>query len=207
MAIRARKPTRLAGIIYPARLPRIIMLGALILLAAVSRVNPQSDQPGEYQLEAQFLVNFTKFVNWPDASFADPASHFMVCVIGRDPFGHALDSSLLRQTIENRAVEIVRYPTPASLPPNRGCQIAFISASEKQHFQEIIDFFEGHSTLLVADADGFAELGGTVEFLPEENHVRFAINPESADRADLKVSSNLLALAQIVHDDPSKGKN
>jgi len=183
-----------------------MMLAGLILLAAALHARPQPDQSDEYQLEAQFLVNFTKFVDWPDRSFANPEEHFMVCVIGRDPFGRVLDSNLLRHTIDNRIVEIVRYPTPATLSPNRPCQIAFISASEKQHFQEIIDFFEGRSTLLVADADGFAELGGTIEFLLENDRIRFAINPEAADRANLKVSSKLLALAEIVHDRNDEGR-
>lgn len=206
MAISARKSTRFAGITHSVHSRGVIVLAGLILVTSASHANPQFDQ-SEYQLEAQFLVNFTKFVNWPDKSFAEPESHFMMCIIGHDPFGNALDSNLLRQTIDNRIVEIVRYPTPASLPANRSCQIAFVSASEKQHFQEIIDIFEGRSTLLVADVDGFLQLGGTVELLPKDSHIRFAINPESADRADLKVSSKLLALAEIVHDDSKKGKN
>ena len=39
------------------------------------------------------------------------------------------------------------------------------------------------------------------------NHIRFAINPDAAERADLKISSKLLALAKIVHEGPTNGKS
>jgi hypothetical protein len=206
MAI-ARKSTQIAGIMNSARLPRLLMLAGLILLAGASGADAQFDPPEQYQLEAQFLVNFTKFVDWPDQTFANSQAHFVLCIVGHDPFGSALDNHLLRHTINNRVAEITRYPTAATLPRNPSCQIAFVSASERPHFQEIIESFDGRSTLLVADTDGFLELGGTIEMLPKEEHVRFVINPESADRANLKLSSKLLALARIVHDDATKGKN
>jgi hypothetical protein len=60
---------------------------------------------------------------------------------------------------------------------------------------------------MVGDADGFAAAGGTIEFMLEDNHIRFAINPDAAERADLKISSKLLALAKIVHEGPTNGKS
>jgi hypothetical protein len=43
-------------------------------------------------------------------------------------------------------------------------------------------------------------------FALEDNHVRFTISTDSADRSGLKFSSKLLALAKIVHDEGhSKG--
>jgi hypothetical protein len=46
-----------------------------------------------------------------------------------------------------------------------------------------------------------------IEFQSEQDHVGFAINPDAAGRASLTVSSKLLAIAQIVHDDPGRGKS
>lgn len=180
------------------------MLIAALMLWFAPRANPGTNSPDDSRVEAQFLLNFAKFIDWPEKSFASPQSHFIVCVVGHDPFGRALDQDMLHRMINNRAIEIVRYPRTATLLTNVSCQIAFLSASESQHFEDIIRFFDRQSTLLVADTDGFAELGGTIEFHLKENRVRFAINPEAADRADLKVSSKLLAVAQIVHDDPGK---
>jgi hypothetical protein len=161
----------------------------------------------EYQLKAAFLFNFAKFIDWPDKSFAGPQSPFMVCVVGRDPFGSALDSQLLSKSVDNRTLQIARFPSVNNMLLENRCQIAFISSSEKDHFRQVIDSFQGQNILLVGDADGFAASGGAIEFALEGDHVRFAINPEAADRAGLHVSSKLLALARIVHDDQAKGKS
>lgn len=157
-------------------------------------------------MKAAFLFNFAKFVEWPDRSFESPQSAFRICVIGQDPFGGALDE-YLGKTIEGRPVQLARYPSANGLAETRHCQILFISASEKTHFHEVIESLRGDSALLVGDADGFAASGGTIEFTLEDNHIRFSINPEAAQRADLKLSSKLLALAKIVHDGTNNGKS
>jgi hypothetical protein len=184
----------------------LIALAGLISLALGSFASPQGGQPTEYQLKAAFLFNFAKFVNWPDASFASSQAPFTICVIGQDPFGETLNQSLLGKTMGGRAVQIMRFPDENTLAEARHCQIAFISASEKNHFHEVIESLSGTTTLLVGDADGFAASGGAIEFMLEDNHIRFAINPDAADRANLKVSSKLLDLAKIVHDGSNNGK-
>ena len=45
----------------------------------------------EYDVKAAFLYNFTKFVDWPPASFPDPNS-LKICVLGDDPFGGSLET-------------------------------------------------------------------------------------------------------------------
>jgi hypothetical protein len=60
----------------------------------------------------------------------------------------------------------------------------------------------GANLLLVGDTTGFASSGGTIEFtVDQDNRVRFTINTDAADRAGLKFSAKLLALAKIVHDE------
>ena len=185
----------------------LVVLANLILLAAAPFASSQSGQPTEYQLKAAFLFNFAKFIEWPEKSFGSPGSPFTVCVIGQDPFGAALEVSLLGKTMGSRAVQIMRFPNLTTLAEARHCQIVFISASEKIHFHEVIESLNNVDALLVGDTDGFVASGGTIEFTLEDNHIRFLINPDAAGRADLKVSSKLLALAKIVHDGSNNGKS
>jgi hypothetical protein len=46
--------------------------------------------------------------------------------------------------------------------------------------------------------DRFVELGGIINFFVQNNRVRFEINVNSAERAGLKLSSQLLSLAKVV---------
>ena len=184
----------------------VLFLTAVSFLAFAPRTYSQVAQPTEYQLKAAFLFNFAKFIDWPEKSFAGPHSAFTICVIGQDPFGGALDEYLAK-TIGGRPVQLARFPSASAPPRARSCQIAFVSASERSHFHGVVEGLHGSAALLVGDADGFAASGGTIEFTLEDNHIRFSINPEAAQRADLKLSSKLLALAKIVHDGTNNGKS
>lgn len=176
------------------------MLLVSIALAGAPRDRAQDAPLSEYQRKAEFLFNFAKFIDWPPGSFASPQSPFLVCVIGADPFGRVLDENLPGQTIGDRSVQIARFPGLQYLTESRSCQIVFLSASVSRHFREVMDNFRGTHVLLVGDMRGFATSGGTIEFTLQENHVRFTINTDAAERAGLRVSSQLLSLAKIVHD-------
>jgi hypothetical protein len=46
--------------------------------------------------------------------------------------------------------------------------------------------------------EGFLDAGGMVQFLNENDRVRFAVNVDATGRARLKLSSKLLSLAKVV---------
>ena len=48
--------------------------------------------PGEYDVKAVFLFNFSQFVDWPTPALADPQAPLVIGVLGNDPFGIAARS-------------------------------------------------------------------------------------------------------------------
>jgi hypothetical protein len=56
--------------------------------------------------------------------------------------------------------------------------------------------------LTVGEAAGFAQEGGMIGFCLEEKKVRFEINVGAAEKARLKISAKLLALAKTVLGSP-----
>jgi hypothetical protein len=177
---------------------------ALILAASLPVERTRAQQPSEYELKAAFLLNFAKFIDWPTESFSSPQASFSICVLGKDPFGRSLDDLLPGRTIGGRPVMIVRLKDTLNA---RHCQIVFVSTSESHNLAEIFDGLHGANTLTVGESEHFAESGGAIQFTVEENHVRFLINPEAGERAGLKFSSKLLALAKIVHEAPPGRRN
>jgi hypothetical protein len=186
------------------RQPYALILATLLSFAGAPLDLAQGEPSGEYQLKAAFLFNFAKFIDWPPTSFASPQSPFVVCILGVDPFGHAIDEVLKGKTIENRPVTIERLKSAAQV---RQCHMVFVTQSESFHLAEIIQALHGSCVLLVGEADGFAEAGGAIQFALEDNHVRFLINPDAAARAGLRVSSKLLSLARVVHDSPGNARS
>ena len=170
----------------------VLVAGALFCAIA----GAQSDQPSEYAVKAAFLFNFTKFVEWPERTFSGPQAPIVIGIIGDDPFGDSLMRIVAGQKAQGRAILIAKYRRGDDL---RRSQILFISASERLRSAEILASLQDASVLTVSDIDGFAEAGGTMQFVVQENRVRFVVNLDAATQSKLRVSAKLLALARVIN--------
>jgi hypothetical protein len=150
---------------------------------------------GEYRVKAAFLYNFAKFVEWPEGAFADAGAPLVIGILGEDPFEDALDGVIRGKTASGRALAVKRSK---DLQGVGACHILFISSSERKRIEQIVEGLQGASVLTVGETEAFTRLGGVVGFVVEEGRVRFEINADSAERARLRVSSKLLALARVV---------
>jgi hypothetical protein len=187
--------------------------GALLLAAALWAAPPArisagagaGDQPpGEYQVKAAFLFNFARFVEWPPNASVGATDPVDFCVLGDDPFGDALDRAVAGKTLNERTMAVRRGRKVQEL---NGCDVLFISTSEKSRLAEILGALRSVHVLTVGESEDFAAQGGDVQFTLEDNHVRFIINVDATDRAGLKVSSKLLGLAHVVHGDALRKKS
>ena len=150
---------------------------------------------GEYQVKAVFLFNFTQFVAWPPESFADPQAPFVIGVLGRDPFGSALDETVRGETVNGRPLVVQRYQTIDDLKP---CQILFIDRSARDQSARALEALEHKGTLTVSEFEATASRDVVIRFLSENKKIRLRINVDSARSAGLTISSKLLRPAQVV---------
>jgi len=152
-----------------------------------------ADDSIEYQVKAAFLLNFTKFVEWPADSLGAPGSPITVCILGDDPFGHTLDQIVGGELVNGRKLAVQRIrrtPAPGS------CQLLFVSTSEKEIARTLPAL--GPGVLTVGEGESFLRDGGMIAFTIENRRVRFRINQTAAQRYGLKLSSKLLSLARTV---------
>src|SRR5262245_8932718 len=89
----------------------------------------------EYQIEAAYLLNFGKFIDWPAKGEKDKSGSFVICVLGDDPFGLDLDNLLSKGTVKGKGLTVKRS---AKLAEVANCQMLFISSSETTHLDKII---------------------------------------------------------------------
>jgi len=162
----------------------------------------QTDESKEYQLKAAFLYHFAQFVKWPSDSFNNPDAPFCIGILGDDPFGEALEETVQGETIDNHKLVVERAHNCDDL---KDCQIIFICKSEEGHVPQILSQLDSKPVLTVSETDSFDEIGGIINFYLQGGKVRFEINPSSAQRRGLKISSQLLNLGKIV--ETAKGVN
>jgi hypothetical protein len=149
-----------------------------------------AEASAEYGVKAAFLYNFTKFVRWPPG--ADQGD-LALCVFGENPFGDGLEKLVHGVLLEGRRLVVRR---PADLGALKGCQVLFVSRSERERVREILASVEDAPVLTVSDMDGFLDQGGMIELVVEENKVRFLVRQDVAERHRLEISSKLLSLAR-----------
>jgi hypothetical protein len=169
---------------------RLLIVSAFMILPAFS-----SAAPGEYQVKAVFLFNFSRFVEWPASAFPTASAPFVVGVFGHDPFGTDLDEVVKGETVNGRPLVVRRVQSAADAA---GCQILFIHQSEDQRLGELLAALDHRSTLTVSDLPGAAQRGVMIRLVTEKGRVRLRIDVESARAAALTISSNLLRSAEIV---------
>lgn len=175
------------------------MRGLLIIvscLAAAITAAAQSPRAPEYEVKAAFLYNFAKFVEWPPQAFAPSSAPLRICVLGHDPFGDTLSRIVQGKFISGRAIMNQRLQ---SIGEARSCHILFVSGSDPEALNKALQSTRDLPVLTVGESDDFLPLGGVINFVLEQDRVRFEINLRAAESHHLKLSSKLLAVARVVN--------
>ncbi|HET9098899.1 MAG TPA: YfiR family protein [Acidobacteriaceae bacterium] len=157
----------------------------------------QTVAPTQDDIEAAYLYNFAKFVTWPPREKSDVLN---VCILGKDPFGNTLDQIVAGETIDNGHLAVLRLANEQSV---QDCAILFIGESESSHLERDLAAVAQLPILTVSDIPGFMESGGTIQFVLQENRVRFEVNLNAARKCGIGLSSQLLKVATRVVGSPS----
>ncbi len=177
---------------------------AIFIIAALfsTELHAESLSFQEYNVKAAYLYNFAKFIEWPAESFSNKANSLDLCIIGKNPFGDAVN------TIEGKTVKERRLVVRdiQSIRDIEGCNILFISESEDNNVSMISGQIHDKHILSVADMDGFVQRGGIINLTTQNNKIYFEINIDAAKRAGLDISSNLLKLSRIFRETNREGK-
>jgi hypothetical protein len=127
---------------------------------------------------------------------------FPICVLGQDPFGPTLDSTLAGEALDGKPVVVRRISRAQDVGD---CRILFISSAEESHLKQILVALEKTDVLTVSDMPDFSRQGGMIQFVLEAGKVRFEINLASAEAAKLIVSADLLKVAATVRKNEQPG--
>ena len=163
----------------------------LVIYSSLFCIAQSAPKVASSDVEAAYLYNFGKFVRFPSIQEQSSAP-FVICILGEDAFGGALDSLIANESIAGRKIVVRRMRSPIAA---NGCQIVFIAQSEEARLAKDLASFEKSPVLTVSNAHGFLEQGGMIQFLVQNDRVRFAVNLSAAEQNGLALSSELLRVA------------
>jgi hypothetical protein len=175
-------------------------LGATLLLVNVAASSAlaagavQSRPPTEPEVKAAYLFNFGRFVRWP-AGTLDQDDAFAICVLGKDPFGRALDTTVSGETIDGHRILTRRLQ---AIDERAGCHILYIGLTDAARLTSVLNALAGAPVLTISDMPRFTERGGMIQFVSVTGRVRFEINVAAAEKEGLVPTADLLRVATSV---------
>ena len=173
----------------------ILMIGLCVPHLALA----DGGNPLEYEVKAAYLYKFGGFVAWPASVFTSPQSPLNVCVVGEDPFDGILDRAIDGHSIGDHPVVVHRMK---NVTRETECQILYVGGSNVRHVSQTLDAVRGNGVLTVTDAANGEDAGAIVQFVIQDNRVRFVVNNNAAVTNGLVISSKLLSIALAVKSKP-----
>ncbi len=177
-------------------LRRLIMMAILLTLSGGTCNVAYGEIKGARakEIEAAFLIQFSKYVKWPDSAFDGPDAPLIVGILGRDPFGSVLDKIARLSKVNGRDVEIRRFDDLLSI---KSSHILFVNSSEDESVADVSKVLAGKPVLLVGDSPDFLKFG-IINFVMVHKKIRFNISRENCEKSGLKISSKLLKVAHVI---------
>ncbi len=179
------------------RIHKIIILCLIAFTAVVFTAGGTGLQQSRvFEIEAAFLVQFSKYITWPADRFKTEKSPVIIGILGRDPFGTKIDRIARRFKSGDRPVEIRRIN--GDMAGADKCHILYITSVETGKMTEIKKNIAEKPIVLVSDTDDFLNQGGIIDFFISGKKIRFNISLTNSRRAGLKISSKLLKVAKRI---------
>jgi len=149
------------------------------------------EQPGlsrENKIKAAYLLNFTKYIQWPAAkSLADKPLH--LCLESTVDFYDFMADIIARHNASglNRLIQLEQVVNAAN------CELTYLQNKVNPSLAQL------GNGLLVVESEEVVQPQTAITFYTSQSKIRFSINIDVLDALNIRVSSELLKLARIQH--------
>lgn len=173
------------------------ILPCILLFAAMAPLCPKNAYcaaPGEHQIKVAMMFNMMRFVDWPESALPNTNESMDICVSGRGAMATAVET-LRGKQVKGKSISIRQVGKAGGFS---GCHVLLLSDNDRQTVSSILEQTRSMPLMTVSDSRGFANAGGVFGFIILDGKVRFEANLASAQRHRIRISSQLLKLAQTV---------
>jgi hypothetical protein len=171
----------------------LVLLLTLGSVAAERAANAPVSLPvaSTQAVHAAFTLNLTRFITWPEATFATSDAPLVIGTFPRDPVNEELDAAVRGEVVNGHPVRTMRIQSFDDLPK---CHVVFISHNNTRQ-AAVLQQVARKPILTIGDGDGFLELGGHVRFVPQPPRIGLRISVENLRASRLEARAQLLRLA------------
>lgn len=162
----------------------------VVFCCAASFAEAQS-QDQEANLKAVFIYNFTKYIDWDNG---DAENKFIIGILGPSPLDRPINEIARTNSIKNKRIILKHFSKAEDISY---CHILFIPRNNRIPLQSVLDKID-KGVLTISEEAGFARQGSAINFVVNNDKLKFEVNLKAISSAGLKAGSQLLKLAIIV---------
>ena len=148
-------------------------------------------QGQESNLKAAFIYNFTKYIDWDNG---DSENKFIIGILGSSPLDGPINEIAKTSFIKNKKIILKHFSNVEDISY---CHILFIPRGNGIPLQTVLEKVN-KGVLTISEERGFAQQGSAINFVVNNDKLKFEINLKALNSAGLKAGSQLLKLAVIV---------
>jgi len=165
-----------------------------LALAACAVHAETSDTSLQQRIKAAFLAKFPAYVEWPASAFHEAQSPLVIGVAGAEPVARELEHAAAARTVNGRPLRVHRL-APGERA-NDCCHVVFVGADNgPERTADLVAQARGRPVLTVTDTED-PPAGSVINFHVEDARVRFDISRAAAERNQLQLRAQLLAVAR-----------
>ncbi len=165
----------------------MLLTPAIVFSQGLVTTNP-------YKVQAAYLRNFAHYVSWPSSAFSENSSVWHIGILGPDPFGAVLDTTLEGRTEQGLPFVVYRAGRLKDLPP---CQIIYISFKEAGRRRAALSALRDRPVLTVGEAADFLSDGGVIRF-DVDGRVTMGVNLDQARKVQLNIQTKMLEVSRVI---------
>jgi len=171
------------------------------LIAGYKPSNCSGDEVNrlEYEIKSACVLNFLKFINLPAKRNAIESQMVDIALVGKSPAVKIIRETLHERMSDKKKIMVNDYQDlERLLESNRIYDIVYLVAPGPENITQAVLSLDKASKLTISEIPDFCQKSGMINFRLDNGKVRFDINPAAARQANIRISSQLLKLANIV---------
>lgn len=164
---------------------------ATLLIVVVGFVGKAQDRE-KHELHSMMIYNFLKYIQWPASA---NSGQFVIGVLGDDEVYNTLSAWYGDKERMGRFLRVKKISNPAEA---KDCQLVYIGNSASNKFEDVQGAISNNPVLVVTDKNGLGQKGSGINFRIVNNRLKFELNQDALNASNLKVSSQLTAMAIMI---------
>lgn len=148
----------------------------------------------ERQVKSAYIFKFGNYVTWPDKTFADASSPMIIGIVDDELIADELEKISVSHTSGNRPAVIKRLNAKNV---EEKVHVLYVAQDINKYLSAYIAAHK-EATLLITDAVDGLSTGSIINFVHENNRLRFDVSLRAMEQQKVKLDASLLTVARQV---------